>query len=424
MGILIIADDLSGAADCAVGFACAGLRTFVALQPHKVQMLGPADALAVDTDTRRLPPADAAARTAALYAALKCNGRRLYKKIDSTLRGPWAAEVAGLVSLAGLAIVAPAHPALGRTVKDGGVFLHGEPLERSETWRLEHSHQPADITSQLRDAGVSVATLHVDAALDEPAALAQRIGQLAGQGVDALVIGAETVEALRALARATLSIEHPMFWVGSGGLAREIAALLPASPADPGEAVMRSPGPTLIVAGSLSAVTERQVTRLTQCEGIQTIVVPPGILRGGVFHEGWVALQARIGKALGDGIDVLLRIDRDDRFDPAEGVRFSAALAHLAGPHFARIGCLVATGGETARAMLVEVGVAQLRVLSELETGVIVGVPAGTGRSHHPWVVTKAGAFGTDETLLNAWQSVRSSHADMPGALPPCATSD
>ncbi len=321
MRLLIIADDLSGAADCAIGFACAGHRTFVVVQPCDVPAARHDGHLAVDTDTRRLAPAEAAERTAAAYAALKSDGRRLYKKIDSTLRGNWAAEVARLVPVAGLALVAPAHPALGRTVKQGRVFLHGVPLEHTETWQLEHSHRPSDITMQLKEVGLSATTLDVDGATDDPAALAARIGELAEQNLDALVVGAETVEALRCLAMATLSPSRPMFWVGSGGLAREIAGLLPRGRADPAGLPQRSRGPTLVVAGSLSDVTERQAARLAQWEGIQAIVVPPRVLRDGASKDEWVALQTRIEAVLGDGVDVLLQIGRDDRFDPGEGAQ-------------------------------------------------------------------------------------------------------
>lgn len=407
MNLLILADDLSGAADCAVGFACAGHNTFVAVQPCDTHTLPSNGLLAVDTDTRRLSPEDAAERTASAYKALKSDSRRLYKKIDSTLRGNWAAEVAQLVPLAGLAIVAPAHPNVGRTVKNGSVYLHGQPLERSETWQLEHGHRRANITMQLEEAGLKVAMLHVDASVDDPHELALRIDKLAEQRLDALVIGAETIDALRCIAIATLSVTHPMFWVGSGGLAREIAELLPAWRISPIEVPAHPTGPILIVAGSLSTTTERQTDRLVRQEDIATFVVSPQVLRGGALVDAWYALQASIGESLANGVDVLLKIGRDDDFDPGEGATLSTALARMAGPYFSRIGGLIATGGETARAMLVEAGVHHLLVLDELEPGVIVGVPVCMGRPA-PLVVTKAGAFGNDDTLLDAWTVLRS----------------
>ncbi|MDN7922927.1 four-carbon acid sugar kinase family protein, partial [Burkholderia gladioli] len=54
-GLLIVADDLSGAADCAIAFAAAGRRTVVSLDASAPAR--PAAVLAIDTDTRRLAPA-------------------------------------------------------------------------------------------------------------------------------------------------------------------------------------------------------------------------------------------------------------------------------------------------------------------------------------------------------------------------------
>ncbi|TGP13024.1 four-carbon acid sugar kinase family protein, partial [Mesorhizobium sp. M2D.F.Ca.ET.233.01.1.1] len=78
MSMLIIADDLSGAADCAIGFASAGHRTVVTLEvPAHGRDEHTADVIAADTDTRRLAPAEAAQRTAAAWQALRAPGRRL-----------------------------------------------------------------------------------------------------------------------------------------------------------------------------------------------------------------------------------------------------------------------------------------------------------------------------------------------------------
>jgi len=61
-----------------------------------------------------------------------------------------------------------------------------------------------------------------------------------------------------------------------------------------------------------------------------------------------------------------------------------------------QIGGLVLTGGETARAVLSRLGIRALRVVGEVETGVPILVAEGSGLP----VVTKAGDFGDNETLL------------------------
>ncbi|HEY1227998.1 MAG TPA: four-carbon acid sugar kinase family protein, partial [Ramlibacter sp.] len=342
MQILIIADDLSGAADCAIPFVRAGQRSVVALGPD----VDSADAtLAVDADTRRLGGDEAARRTRAIYTAHRRAGQRLYKKIDSTLRGNWAMEVAALRPLAGMAIVAPAYPALGRTVRGGNVYVGDRALADTELWKLEHEHRPAAIDAQLRQAGLASETLDADALRDAAGALSARIETWASRGLDALIVDAVSEHAMRTLAQATMASQAPFFWVGSGGLAREIAALQTSRSLAEAAALPRAPGPTLVLVGSLSAVTDRQCAVLLESAPVRQLLVPPPVLRQGTSHADWPSLQAAVADLLGSGTDLLLRIGRDEALDPSEGAHLATALARLVGPHVAKAGAIIATGG-------------------------------------------------------------------------------
>lgn len=411
MRILIIADDLSGAADCAIGFASAGLQTVVTLDPLNDKT--DAQVIAADTDTRRLSPAQAAERTVAAFKALHQPGQRLYKKIDSTLRGNWAAEVAALQPLAGLAIVAPAFPATGRTLCGGRVFVNGQPLESTDTWKLENADRPADVEAMLVAAGLSTAKLDLDTLRGNEHALERHIAEMASNGTQALIVDAQTEDDLLTLARLTASMDQPLFWIGSGGLAREIASLADFSEArftaiEPA-AVEKSQAPILILVGSLSGVCERQCALLKERGGVSELVVPPAVLRQGTTHGDWELWQARIGERLDGWSDLLLRIGRDEAFDPQEGAHLSNMLAVLVEPHFAKVGGLIATGGETARAILTTVGIDSLQLLTEIEAGVAFARPALSRHGHRPGIVTKAGAFGTDYALYAAWQHLSAS---------------
>jgi uncharacterized protein YgbK (DUF1537 family) len=440
MSLLIIADDLSGAADCAIGFASAGRSTVVTLAsgPATSRAAHTAQILAADTDTRRLTPPEAAQRSVEAWQALRSPGRRLYKKIDSTLRGNWAAEVAALQSLAGLAIVAPAFPATGRTLRAGRVLVHGAPLETTETWQLEGYDKPADVGAMLEAAGLRTAQIDVTAVRGDPDALHQRIVALSRDGIQALIVDAETSEDLLALAQVTVAVTEPLFWVGSGGLARELATLHTLFEAVPGQIEpaaesasdeqTRQQGAILILVGSLSAVSERQCMMLRERGGVDEMIVPPALLRAGRRDQNWALWQARIGAQLEASADLLLRIGRDDAFDPAQGAQLSAALAALVAPHFAHVAGLIATGGETARAMLSEAGIDSLELLAEIEAGVAVARPCRSHSelhrephdprhdspprpSHRPAVVTKAGAFGTEHALYAAYLHLRKNAA-------------
>lgn len=419
MNMLIIADDLSGAADCAISFASAGHRTVVTLDATEIP---DADVIAADTDTRRLAPMEAGQRTVAAWQTLSAPGRRLYKKIDSTLRGNWATEVAALQPLAGLAIVAPAFPATGRTLRGGRVFVHGKPLETTDTWKLENTDRPADMHAMLAEAGLSTAQLDLDALREGGDALAVRIAKIAAGGAQALIVDAETNEDLLTLAQVTTRMDEALFWVGSGGLSRAIASL-------PGMFEAKVPlkwttqatqtahdAPVLVLVGSLSTVSEQQCAVLREHGHVNELTVPPAVLRQCEYHADWSAWQSRIAAALAGRADLLLRIGRDDAFDAAEGARLSSALAALVKPHFAALGGLIATGGETARAMLGAVGIGSLELLTEIEAGVAVGRPFGAGVLQQLRVITKAGAFGTDHALYAAWHYL---HADAAASAVP-----
>jgi uncharacterized protein YgbK (DUF1537 family) len=123
---LIIADDFSGACDAAAraalhGYSAAALLDLPIDCPE-------ADLLAFSTESRHL--AGDAARSRIRSVAPFLPGRVLYKKIDSTLRGPWIEEVDELLAITGFsqALVCPAFPALGRTVRNGWLWIDGQPI--------------------------------------------------------------------------------------------------------------------------------------------------------------------------------------------------------------------------------------------------------------------------------------------------------
>ena len=71
-----------------------------------------------------------------------------------------------------------------------------------------------------------------------------------------------------------------------------------------------------------------------------------------------------------------------------------------------RPGLLFLTGGDTADAVLTSAGAKGIRILGEVVTGVVQGTLIGGPLDGLP-VVTKAGAFGREDTLVvlhESWQ--------------------
>lgn len=401
MKFLIVADDLSGAADCAAGCVAGGLRTAVLLDAAAAAHGYDVDVLALDMDSRRLSPQAAAKANAAVLD--HCGTVHLYKKIDSTLRGNVAAEVAALQARAGMAIVAPAFPAAGRTVRDGCVIVHGVALEQTDIWRTESLAGRADLPAMLTVAGIKTAHLGLAEIARGVAAVRERLDAHARAGCGAVVCDGLTDDDLRTVAQASVGLCAPHFWVGSAGLSAFLPdALGLACDAQAHAETVRPSGPIVALIGSMSAIAREQLAYLREHAGpLAVFEIPPGALRPALPEAAWRDWHARIGAALARGQDVLISVAPDAQASLADGPRIAAALARLIEPMSERLGGLLATGGETARATLDAFGVPGLRLTGEVRRGLPSSVTLGPRPLH---VVTKAGAFGEPDALYAAWR--------------------
>src|ERR1700716_2865961 len=123
----MIADDLTGAADAAVHFA--GTRAVEIVLPAPGQALDwalPVDGglSVLDTETRNLREEQAVELITFVCEGL---GEDVFKKVDSTLRGPVAAELQAARMALGrrTAVLAPSLPTQDRLVEAGRLLIGG-----------------------------------------------------------------------------------------------------------------------------------------------------------------------------------------------------------------------------------------------------------------------------------------------------------
>lgn len=392
--ILIVADDLTGAADTGACFAARGLATVIPLAGAAIP---DADAIVLSTETRDLAGEDATRIvTAAVSRWLTAGGgaspRWIYKKIDSALRGNLHDEVLATMAASGedRVLVAPAFPAEGRTTVGGRQFVDGLPLADSP---FGGGRAQSDVVAVFSREGSPARSLVLPTLRDQPAAIAA-ILETESSGI--LVADAATEDDLLALARAT-SLTSLRLLCGTAGFARALAETLPLHPASSPETVAgRGGGPVLVVAGSQNEATLRQVEAMARM-GTPIVRFTRAALDGMESIDGAVReVEAHLaaGKAA-----VLTTAGLAP--SPLGGAAVTARLAEVVvAPGIARaIGGVVLTGGDVAAAVLAALGAAAFRLGGEIAPGQPWGLLQGGTLPGLP-VATKAGSFGDDDALL------------------------
>jgi uncharacterized protein YgbK (DUF1537 family) len=376
---LILADDLTGAADTAIAFARRGWKAAVGWGSAAPED----EVLALDAETRgTADPEMAAERHLALIRAHRAGRGGLFKKIDSTLRGQPAAELrASLRELGMVALVAPAFPTQGRTTIDGRVHLHGLPLEATPLWAREHSYPNADLREVFGCDGAPARHATLDALHD--GTLPALIEEAIAEGRCAVVCDAMEERDLALIVHAALPYGERLLWVGSAGLAHAIAGAEPRHGAPP--PLPRIDGGILLVIGSMAEISQAGVARLTEDPALRGVVLTSSMLRAG--PDAWQVTRQSVQAALARGEDVMVTFSGLGGMDPSLPRRLAPLLQE------AKLGGLIATGGETALALLEALGATSLGMVAEVEPGVPLGL-AGTLP-----VITKAGAFGNAGTL-------------------------
>jgi len=131
---IIIADDLSGAAEIAGIAHQFGLSARI-IYPGQLPRESEEDVTVINTDTRNMTGKEAASRISSLMNdIIDLDGAKLFKKTDSLLRGPVAAEILAILDSTAYsaALLVPANPTKGRRIKAGQYLIGTIPLDETE----------------------------------------------------------------------------------------------------------------------------------------------------------------------------------------------------------------------------------------------------------------------------------------------------
>lgn len=429
--IAVIADDLTGAADTGAQFCpsvgpiylSSGLRGRI----NRDDLAG--GGVALYTNSRHTAPEEAAQRVHTAYAnVLHLSPACIYKKIDSCLRGNLGAEIDSLLLHieAGMSFVAPALPSQGRTTENDIHMINGVPIAATETAAdplcpVNESRLSVLLRNQSR---MNVGRVGIATVEKGVPAMAETVRQLGAAGCRHIVFDAtckKHLDHIIHLARGHFKDEEILL-VGSSGLAASLAVNLTTNlttSLDTGLALEMNGNTApksstnrpridkwLFVCGSASATMTRQVSALVEHTSWAQVKMVPEQLIHTTTAEAEHYSRALPAKYHSEG-SLILTVDAANSQTSAT---LSAALILrcLAEAAASRVDKsppqgLFLSGGDTAEAVLERINATGVVLHEEITAGLMLGVIAG-GMCHDLPVVTKAGSFGNDNTLVQLIQ--------------------
>lgn len=363
--ILVIADDLSGAAEIAGIGLRYGMRTrLVRERPAEC-----GEGLTViDSDSRLFAPAQASKIVESLVQGLNCSDFDLvYKKTDSAMRGQILAELGALMPRLGFrgALLVAQNPSRGRVIVNGEYRINGVPLHQTgfadDPDYPAHSSDPAKL---LGDPQICFATAGTELR-------------------DAITVGAaENVADVRNWA------DRVMREILPAGGADFLTALLESRGLKPTRPFVSalSGGRRLFVSGSASAYS-RELVQIAKNRAIPVVPMPDDVFAGS-DPASWAC---RICEVAAENPSILIAIPQPLDRNPLTSQRLQRILADGVARLLThvRIDHLCLEGGATASAICRRMNWNEFEVVGELDTGVVqMHVPSCDQR-----IIVKPGSY-------------------------------
>ena len=404
-----IADDLTGATDLALMLSRGGLRTIQTIGVPKPEAnFDGIEAVVVALKSRTIPAPDAVAQSlAAARVLLDCGVAQLFFKycstFDSTDAGNIGPVIDALLELLGetTTIACPAFPANKRTVYNGHLFVGDKLL--SESSMRDHPLTPmrdANLVRVLqRQSRNSVFLISRETVSRGPEAIADRLAQNAGIAIVDAIDEAD----LRAISRAASSLR---LITGGSGIGLSLGNNFQVRGGNGPTPIVAAPGRSVVLAGSCSAATRRQV-EVAIAAGMPAKQIDPLAIADGsttVTDAVNFVLAAQnqtpllFSSADPDAVSAVQnRLGRTTAGELVENF-----LAETAAQLLERgVTRFLVAGGETSGAVVSALRVTALDIGPEIDPGV-------------PWTVArdgkaialalKSGNFGTDDFFLKAWK--------------------
>jgi len=422
--LAVIADDITGANDTAVQFSKRNISSCVRIDFDQKKILKEtADVIVIDTDSRDVAPAAAYDRVKSVCEVLQDSGvKNIYKKVDSTLRGNLGAEIEATATVfqPEIVVIAPAFPSNKRVTVGGYHLLDQIPIELTEIAHAPKSpvdeSRIVELLHKQTDSKIGLISLHV--VMKGLEAVKQAIKQCLECGEKWIVFDAVLDEHLERIVKATQGF-HKVLWVGSAGLAEQLPDFYQWS-AEQKNIGIAAKGPVLVIAGSVSKVTQAQISTALNLPNIELVKMNvANLIQDKELEIRQCTIQAK--KQLDQGKDIVIAsaVDDGDVFAAvAAGKKCGLSSTEVSEQTAVALGDIaiqltdyrlagmVLTGGDTAIHVCRSLGAEAIEILEEVAVGIPLGRLVG-GCCNGLQVVTKAGAFGQEDAFVLSIQAMR-----------------
>lgn len=356
--IVVIADDLTGAAELAGIALRYGLRSEITT---KTVTSTEADVLVIATDARSKNQSGAVHEMEeATRNVVSLEPSWIFKKIDSILRGHILAEINAQLPLLNLkrALLLPANPHLGRTIVDGTYYFHNNPIHLSS-----FSHDPefaitsSNVTAMLRSSNTSVHVRKWDEIMPD----------------NGVVIGdTQTEQDLKAWA-AKVDLKTTFVGGGAGMFNALLEVYANKPPASISDAYPARHGPALLVCGS-TFDKSREKVKAEADQGGPVSYMPEDIVKQDHPSEAqWTTWTEEVKRLLHSYRKAIIAIDPNTTTATSEAATLRMKTACVVKKVFGQISIheLLVEGGATASAILTKLQLSTFYPVEELAPGVI-----------------------------------------------------
>jgi len=399
--LLVLADDFTGSLDTGIQFRAKGTRIRFGSPHHRYfeHLEDDVQVLIVDTESRHLPPEEAAAVVRQVVSdAVAAGVRYIYKKTDSGLRGNIGAELSAALEASGKPVLhfIPAFPQIGRTTKNGIHYIKGIPV--GESVFAKDPFNPV-LHSRVKDV--------IADQCDSP--VAESGAPMPERGI--VVHDAENESDLSAIAAELKQRDQLTLLAGCAGVAAVLPELLELEPA---ENSLPPFAPRLLtLCGSINPITLEQLDT-AEAAGVPRI----RLTVRQKLEESWLGtpegrdLTAQWAQIIATHPSTI--IDCDGTSDPDELEAFRKELGLSFEQMRSRIAesmgnilkalleegvdaTLLITGGDTLLAGMNQLGQEELIPIREISQGVVLSRIRYAGKEYS--LLSKSGGFGTPELL-------------------------